>query len=156
MPVAYPNHFRTVLASKSRSQPAAFRLSEPRRGYGYVQATGTDVPVFWDVTFRFLPAEAIAFQLWFTQSIARGVAEFTMPLRTEFGVLSHVCRFLPDSLLPAGEQAGIYTYTAQIMARAQLIPDEYLAAADLIVGLPDWQSWANLLDKAVNQEMPEA
>lgn len=156
MTVAYPLHFRSVLASKSRNQPAAFRMVEPRRGYGYAQASGTDVPVFWDVTFRFQSSEAVAFQLWLTQSIAKGVTEFTMFLRTEFGYLEHVCRFLPDSLLPANLAAGIYTYTATIMARAQVIPQEYLDAADLIVNLPDWSGWAGLLDRTMNVEMPEA
>ena len=59
MPAAYPLHIRTILRTqKSRTQPAAFRMAEPRRGYGYAQATGTDVPVFWDVAFRFTGDEA--------------------------------------------------------------------------------------------------
>jgi len=157
VPVAYPIHFRSIVrASKSRSQPAAFRLAEPRRGYAYAQASGTDTPVFWDVAFRFSGSEAIAFQLWFTRQIARGVQEFTMPIRTEFGVLEHVCRFLPDSLLPTTEAGDTFGYTAQIMARAQVIPQGYIDAADLIVELPDWDSWAELLDLAVTQALPES
>lgn len=157
MPVAFPVHFRSILrASKSRSQPAAFRLAEPRRGYAYAQASGTDTPVFWDVAFRFTSEEAIAFQLWFTQQIARGVQEFTMPIRTEFGLIEHVCRFLPDSLLPAKEDGDTFSYTAQIMARAQVIPQAFKDAADLIVGLPDWARWSEYLDLTMTQAMPEA
>jgi len=157
MPAAYPLHLRTVLrASKSRSQPAAFRLAEPRRGYGYAQAAGTDTPVFWDVAFRFTRAEAVAFQLWFRNTIGRGVAEFTMPIRTEFDVLDHVCRFLPDSLLPAAEAGETWGYTATIMARAQLVPAGYDEATDLITGLPDWDAWASLLDRAVTAAVPAA
>lgn len=157
MPVAFPAHFRSILrASKSRTQPAAFRMAEPRRGYSYVQATGTDTPVFWDVAFRFTSTEAIAFQLWFREQLQRGVLEFTMPIRTEFGVLDHVCRFLPDSLLPTTEDGDTFGYTAQIMARAQVFPPGYLEAADLIVGLPDWPTWAELLDLTVTDAMPEA
>lgn len=157
MPAAYPLHLRTALrAAKSRSQPAAFSMAEPRRGYGYAQATGTDTPVFWDVTFRFTRAEAAAFQLWFRNTIGRGVAEFTMPIRTEFGLLDHVCRFLPDSLLPAGEAGDTWGYTATIMARAQLVPAGYDEATDLIAGLPDWDAWASLLDQAVTAAVPAA
>ena len=143
-------------ATKSRSQAAAFTIAEPRRGYGYAQAVGTDVPVFWDCEFRFTPSEAIAFQLWFRTVVLLGVLEFTMPILTEFGLVEHVCRFLPDGLADATEQAGIYTYKAKIMARAQVIPDGYIEAADLIIGLPDWPRWLNPLDQAINVEMPEA
>ncbi len=156
MSVAYPLHLRTILrAGKSRSQPAAFSMSEPRRGYAYVRATGTDTPVFWDVVFRFTTADALIFQLWFTQILQRGVLEFTMPIRTEFGVLVHVCRFLPDGLLPAEEEGDLWTYKATIMARAQIVPAGYAEAAELIVGLPDWTNWGGLLDQTVNVEMPE-
>ena len=155
MPEAYPLHLRTIQqASKSRSQPAAFRMAEPRRGYGYAQAVGTDTPVFWDVQFRFTAAEAAAFQLWFAQRINRGLDEFTLPIRTEFGLVTHTCRFLPDSLLDATEDGQTWVYTAQIMARTQIIPADYLAASDLIVALPDWPQWSNLLDETVTQEMP--
>ena len=156
MPEAYPLHLRTIQqASKSRSQPAVFRMAEPRRGYGYAQAVGTDTPVFWDVQFRFTTSEAAAFQLWFINKIGRGLDEFTLPIRTEFGLVTHTCRFLPDSLLDASEDGQTWVYTAaQIMARAQIIPTGYSDAADLIIGLPNWETWAGLLDETVTQELP--
>jgi len=152
---AYPLYLRTVLrASKSRSQPAAFRMAEPRRGFGYAQAVGTDTPVFWDVSFRFTPAEALIFQVWFKFLINRGIDEFTLPIRTEFGLITHTCRFLPDSLLDTSEAGETISYKATIMARAQVIPDGYEGAAALIAGLPNWPNWAELLDQAVTAEMP--
>lgn len=155
MPAAYPLALNTILrASKSRSQPAAFSMREPRRGYGYAQATGTDVPVFWDVEFRFSRAEAVRFQLWFVGVIGRGVDEFTLPIRTEFGTLTHTCRFLPDSLLPCREEGETFGYTATIMARAQVFPPGYLEAAETIAGLPDWERWTGLLDQTMTAEMP--
>ena len=155
MPELYPFHLRTIQqASKSRSQPASFRVSEPRRGYGYAQEIGTDTPVFWDVQFRFTSSEATAFQLWFLYNIKRGVDEFLMPIKTEFGLVAHTCRFLPDSLLDTNEDGQTWVYTAQIMARAQVVPTAYSDAADLIVTLPDWAAWAGLLDETVTKEMP--
>jgi hypothetical protein len=152
---AYPLHIRSILRTgKSRTQAAAFRVSEPKRGFAYAQATGTDVPVFWDVKFRFSEAEAIVFQLWFVKTINRGILEFTMPIRTEFGLITHTCRFLPDSLLPCNEDGPIFEYGATIMARAQIIPDAYDDAADLIVTLPDWKTWASMLDQAITEEVP--
>lgn len=157
MPAAYPLLLKTILrAGKSRSQPAAFSMAEPRRGYGYAQATGTDTPVFWEVAFRFTEAEALVFQLWFRNIINRGADEFTMPLRTEFGLLEHTCRFLPDGLLNTTEAGQSFGYTATIMARAQVVPAGYDDAADLIVTLPDWSSWASLLDEVITDAMPEA
>lgn len=157
MPAAYPLTIRSILkAGKSRSQPASFALAQPRRGYAYAQAVGTDVPVFWDVAFLFTQDEAIAFQLWFKVTLQGGLLEFTMPIKTEFGLITHTCRFLPDSLLPAKEEGELFGYTAQIMARAQVIPDGYVEAADLITTLPDWRSWSDLLDQTVTAEMPSA
>lgn len=157
MPAAYPLTIRTILrANKARKQPAAFSVAQPRRGYAYVRETGTDTPVFWDVEFRFTPSEAIVFQVWFEEVINRGVDEFTLPIRTEFGTLTHTCRFLDDDLLPTIEDGGTFGYSATIMARAKLIPEGYREAADLIVTLPNWSEWASLLDIVVNSEMPEA
>lgn len=157
MSVAFPFALRTILrASKSRSQPAAFSMAEPRRGPAYVEASGTDTPVFWDVQFRFTKADAVRFQLWFVVQLARGVNEFTMPIRTEFGLVTHTCRFLPDSLLDVQEDGECFNYSAKITARAQVIPSGYTDAADLIVGLPNWNEWMGPLDQAMTAEMPEA
>lgn len=157
MAVPYPLGLRTVLsASKTRTQPASFSLHEPRRGYGYARELGTDVPVFWDVSFRFTPREAIIFRLWFTQTLRRGVEEFTLPIRTEFGVITYTCRFLPEGLMPTRQEGGTWTYSATVMARAEVIPADYLGAADLIVGLmPDWEGFASMLDQTMTGAMPQ-
>lgn len=117
----FPGHLRgAIRARKSRSQPPRFRWAQPRRGMGYAEVVNTAAPVFWDVTFLFTTAEAQHFQLWFTQDIGRGEDEFTMPIRTEFGLLTHTCQFLPDSLLQTGEVGGLWEYSATIMARELL------------------------------------
>jgi hypothetical protein len=129
MPQAYPFGLRTVIsASKSRSQPAAFGVASPRRGYAYFQATGTDTPVLWDVTFRFDRCDAVNFQLWFIYTLQRGLLDFTLPIKTEFGVLDHTCNFLPDGLLDTRQDGEIWEYTARILARAQLIPADAITA----------------------------
>lgn len=123
MTASYPLDLRTVIrSSKSRSQPAAFRMAQPRRGYGYAEATGTDTPVFWDVMFRFTQTEAQAFRVWFIYTIQRGVLEFEMPIRTEFGLITYTARFLPESLLPLRENGEVFEYTATIMSRAETVP----------------------------------
>jgi hypothetical protein len=157
MPPAYPLTIRSILrAGKSRTQPAAFAMAEPRRGYGYAQAIGTDVPTFWDVVFRFTEQEAQVFWTWFRFIIANGVDEFSMPIRTEFGVIEHTCRFLPESLLPVKEEGRLFSYSATIMARELLVPEGVEDAAELIVALPDWWTWSELLDQTVTVEMPGA
>ncbi len=157
MSVAYPLHIRTLLRQgKSRTQPARFSVAEPRRGYAYVKPIGTDVPVFWDIEFRFTGDEAIAFRLWFDEMINGGVDDFTLPIRTEFGTVTHTCRFLPDGLLPVTEAGQTWGYKATIMARALVTPAGYAEAAGIIVGLPDWRAWMVALDLGISQEMPEA
>lgn len=155
MPVPYPADLRLPLrASKSRSQPASFRMAEPRRGYGYAQATGTDTPVFWDVQFRFTRPEAVRFQVWFIGALDRGVNDFAMPIRTEFGLITHTCRFLPDGLLDTREEGETFVYSATIMARSQVLPEGFIEAAEMLDGLPDWQLWAEMLDRTVTEALP--
>lgn len=150
----YPLDLRTIIsASKSRAQPAAFSMSQPRRGYAYVTATGTDTPVFWDVEFRFGINDSIRFQLWLTQTIRRGIDEFTMPIKTEFGQVTHTCLFLPDGLGDCRQDGKTFSYSAKIMARAQVIPQGYIDAAELIVALPNWNEWMLSLDIGIS-EMP--
>ncbi len=123
MPVDYPAALPPPLtASRSRSQPAAFGMSNPRRGPGYVEPIGTDVPVLWDMTWRLREEDAAFFQLWFAVGLERGTLEFTLPIRTEFGVADYTCQFLPDSLLTAREEGALWTYTATIHARGLVVP----------------------------------
>ncbi len=137
--VAYPASLPAVLqASKTRTQPAAFRLNGARRGTGYVQKIGTTPPVFWDVTWRFTRAQAAQFAAWFVNDIRRGADTFTMAIRTEFGLIDHVCQFLPDGMLTTQDTGEVWTYSASIMAREFSIPQDYIDLAQYIVDTPNW------------------
>lgn len=150
VPVAYPDTLPPLQrASKSRSQPAAFSIAEPRRGYGYAQAVGTDRPVFWDGQFRFGADDAIRYALWLKTVAQDGLQEFTLPIRTEFGLVTHICRFLDDGIGTASEEGGVWTFPVKLMARKLLIPQEFTDAGDLIIGLDNWREWAEILDLAI-------
>ena len=123
MPIVdYPTGLGTVLMTKSRNQAATFSMYEPKSGPGYTKNTSVDVPVFWDVTFKFSAADAQRFQAWFIGTLNRGRNQFNMLLSTEFGNVSHVCQFMPDSLLPQSRDASVHTYTAQIRSEAIKYP----------------------------------
>jgi hypothetical protein len=124
MPVAYPTDLRLPLrASKSRSQPAAFNYDRPRRGTGYARPIGSNVPVFWTLTWRLTEAEAVTFLRWFTHDLDRGGLEFALPVRTEFGLSDYTCLFLPDDLMTAREEGALWVYTATVMARELVVPE---------------------------------
>lgn len=157
--IAYPLNLLTVLqASKSRSQVPTFTQTDPRRGKAYFQEVGTDTPVFWDVTFLFNKSDRVRFWLWFNDPryLNRGVKSFILPIKTEFGVIDHECHFLADSLMNVSENGEMFTYTAKITARELITPQDYTDAADLIIGLDDWEQYANLLDQTINIEWPTA
>lgn len=139
MPVAYPLSLRTVISTaKSRTQPASFGIAQPRRGYGYVEPIGTDTPLFWDVTFRFTREEAVQFRLWFLYALQRGELPFTMPVDTEFGRQTYTLQFLPDQLMTTRQTGEVFEYTAQVMARAELVPGALIATYAGTVGtIPD-------------------
>jgi hypothetical protein len=90
MTVAYPPNLPTILtASKSRAQGASFAATPPGAGKLYVQRSGFDVPVLWNVQFRFTQAEAQQFKAWFETDIQRGLLGFTLSIKTEFGLIPH-------------------------------------------------------------------
>jgi len=156
--IAYPFGMPTFnYASKSRTQPAQFTESSPRRGPAYTQKIGSDMPVFWDVNFTFSQEDAQRFQLWvlLPQFLDNGINEFTLPIRTEFGMVDHTCRFLSSGFLDAKQESQtVFTYKATIMARKLVVPDEYKDNGDYIVTLPDWREYASLLDIAINEKWP--
>lgn len=156
--IAYPVGLPTFKsAGKSRNQPAKFTESNPRRGPAYAQKIGSDMPVFWDVSFLFSGDDAQRFQLWVTlpQFLDGGINEFILPIRTEFGMVDHTCRFLSSGFLDAKQESPtVFVYNCTIMARALVIPQEYIDNGDYIVTLPDWKEYASLLDIAINQEWP--
>lgn len=125
MPVAYPPSLPLALLSKTREQPAVFQVSQPRRGRGYVEPTGTDTPVFWALTWRFTAAQAQLFRNWFVFSLQRGTLPFAMTIRTEFGAIAHDdLQFLPEGLMPAKQIAtDVWEYGATVMARSEVISD---------------------------------
>lgn len=122
MTAAFPAGLRTILrASKARSQEASFATSNAQQGYAHAQATGNDRPVIWDIGLAFTRQEAETFRDWFRDDIASGVDEFTLPIRTEFGLVEHVVRFLPGGLLDLRENGAVWTYTARIATRSQSV-----------------------------------
>lgn len=119
MAAAYPTTLPLAMLVKTREQPPAFSMAEPRRGFGYVEPTGTDTPVFWQLTWRMTGAQAKVFWQWFTFTIKRGALPFTMQVRTEFGLITQELQFLPDGLLPAKQLGSdVWEYTGTVMARS--------------------------------------
>lgn len=119
MAAAYPTTLPLAMLVKTREQPPAFSMAEPRRGFWYVEPTGTDTPVFWALTWRMTGAQAKVFWQWFTYTIKRGVLPFTMQVRTEFGLVTHELQFTADGLMPA-KQVGsdVWEYSGTAIARA--------------------------------------
>lgn len=134
---AYPASLPLAMLEKTREQPAAFQVAQPRRGFGYVEPTGTDTPVFWGLTWRLTEAQAQVFWVWFTFTLQRGVLPFSMMVRTEFGLVEHELQMLPDGLMPARHLGGgIWEYRVTVMARA-------------LAGVPQPQPW-NAADKNID------
>lgn len=130
MPAAYPSTLPLALLDKTREQPAAFTMAQPRRGKGYVEPTGTDTPVFWPLRWIFTGAQAQSFRQWFRYVIDRGIDPFTMTIRTEFGLETHECQFLPDGLLPARQiGSDLWEYSATVTASEPPVPqvDQFFA-----------------------------
>jgi hypothetical protein len=137
MAVAYPLGLRTIIqANKARTQSAAFRVLQPRRGLGYNQPVGTEPSVIWDCTFRFTRAEAGVFRMWFKHDLDEGREEVLIPIRTEFGLVDYTARFLPDSLLLTSQVGEVWEYSARLLARAMVIPGTAPSSEGLTTSYP--------------------
>ena len=153
MPIVdYPTGLGTVLMTKSRSQAATFGMAEPKSGPGYTKNTSVDTPVFWDATFKFKASDAQRFHAWFMSTLNRGRNPFNMLLSTELGNVSHVCQFMPDSLLPQSREANVHTYTAQIRSEAIKYPPYIEDNLDFVAS-EFWQLRSEL-DYALNVQWP--
>ncbi len=118
MAVAYPAGLPTVLASKRISKVPAFSMAQPRRGAPYVEPTGTDTPTIFEVEWLLQQPDAVTLRNWVETTLKRGTLQFTMPLRTEDGLLDVVCNFAPDGLLDRQRIGTLWRYTATIIARS--------------------------------------
>lgn len=149
----WPLGLQTIIKSgKSRNQPSAFLMADPRSGPPYRKRLSSDIPVIWDVTFKFQGDNAIIFWSWFETGIDRGRKNFILPIRTEFGLVDHEVAFLPDTLLPVSEEGNVFTYTAQIIARKLIIPPEFPPD---IWAEPDIWKEREIIDPAVNWYWPK-
>lgn len=160
MAIAYPLDLRTIIKQgKARSQPAQFSMSDSARGPGYVQPTGSDVPVNWSITFKFTQKEAQRFWLWFSSAsyLDKGRNTFILPIKTEFGTVEHECQFLPDGLMSCSEDGSTFVYTATITARALIIPEDFTDIETFIVeNVMMEDSDRALFDEALNLKWPAA
>lgn len=155
--VAYPSNIAPMQISKTRSHTPTFKLLEPTAGAAYVKHTSIDAPITYSATFKFSEADAQKFWVWYYSPLYcnRGRNKFTMPIKTEFGLIEHECQFIPDSLMDLSQDVGIYEYSATLMIREMPIPAEILAAQEFIL-LGDWWDYRAEFDIAVNRTWPEA
>lgn len=153
----YPAALPGVLkAGKRRERQASFSVPQAEAGASVAEVTGTDRPVTWSVQWVCTPEQAQLFAVWFAVTLDRGRLPFRMPIKTEFGLIWHRCRFLPDDLLSASADGETWRFSASIQARSEIIPPEMLALAPLLFGLSDWAGWASVLDIVVTATIPRA
>lgn len=151
--IRWPLGMQSILTTgKARNQLARFQMSDPRSGPPYRKRLSSDVPVIWDVTFRFTGDDAIIFWSWYENGTDYGRKNFILPIRTEYGIVDHEVMFLPDSLLPVSQEANVFTYTAKILARKLIIPDEF--PPDIWVDPDAWKN-RDIIDPAINWQWPK-
>lgn len=143
-------------AGKRRERDASFVVPNPEAGASQAEVAGTDRPVTWTAQWVCTPEQARLLAAWFVVTLDRGRLGFRMPIQTEFGLIWHACRFLPEGLLSASQDGGVWRYSATIQARAEVIPAHLLALAPLLFGLPDFSAWASALDIVVTATLPGA
>lgn len=148
-------------ASKARAIPAKFATMG---GFGEAgaQQVAADVPVAWDISLAFNDVQAAQFWAWYRNSINSGRDMFAMPIRTEFGIVTHPVMIDPETPIRTQQQGGLTTYSMRIIARRLIVPADRMQDAASIIALVGyrnelgypWQEYAALLDQTVNEAYP--
>lgn len=155
--LTFPNYLRGPLqAGFARAQGARFIASQPAAGNYFAQIETEDVPEFFTVQFLFKRNEALVFQAWLRQNefeILNG-AQFEIDFSIEDGLVTQIASFTPNGIPQyAGENAGVVSYTAEIVVPRLNIPS--LGFEDLILGVAG-SGGSHLLQHIVNYDMPGA
>ena len=109
----------------------------------------TSVPSMVPVSFFFQNAgEAQLFEGFFQHTLKDGAEWFNMPLKTTMGTKSYECRFV-DIYGPLEPQNDYWRTSAQIEIRERETIGAWTDFQDYIVQ-------SDIIDLAINREMPEA
>ena len=108
----------------------------------------TSVPSLAAVTWIFSQSEAQFFEAWFRWNLSDGTEWFNVTLRTPLGLMPYECRFADMYAGPA--LVGIDRW--QVQATLEIRERQTLAAG--YDAVPSLVLYADVLDRAVNQEWP--
>lgn len=144
---AYPN-IRPALIGKTRSSAAGYVVSD---GFPRAESLSSDNPVTWSFRLAFKRADAETFSAWVDANYHRW---FTMPIRTEQGLIDHRVHFTDSGYPQLVSIIGdIYMFSAVVVCREmQRIYDE-AEIAEIYAAYSEWD--VRSLDIAINDGWPE-
>lgn len=135
-------------ASKSRNQPQGYKFNDVNSGPPFQELFTSDLPTFWDVTFKFTRDNARIFIMWLNQNNYRENASwFKFPIQLEEGLTTQEVRFLtyPQA---TGQNGDAFSYSAKIMARDIVSKDKTCPEGSLYILLN--KSCNSTFEKAAN------
>lgn len=149
----------TILQSGYAFEPVNSTIItvEPSAGMAYAQRTTLDEPFVFTVTWQ--TADRDGFEAW-----AQSVAEtgYSETLQIEAGEPVAVDVVFTEQGYPQlqGVQDGTYTYSGELFANVVNNPDDGLYE-QLLFGAEnsedsDPETWFNVLDRVINEILPEA
>lgn len=149
----YPSYLRyAIQQGKVRNVATQFISSQPLAGTPYFQQLTDESPVTWDFRLIFNEFDAQSFDAWFVVSTNNGNDYFTMPIRTEQGLVDHDVHFLPDGIPNrVSEDGDTFTYSCSVIARKinrPVDPQVIIDARNAGYGFDE----ISLLDVVINQD----
>lgn len=110
----------------------------------------TSVPSMVQVSWLMTNVEAQLFEGWFRWIISDGAEWFNGPLKTPMGIKHYVCRFVDIYAGPQAVSPKYWRFTAQLEIR------ERQTVGEDLIQFPDFITYADIIDLAVNREWPKA
>lgn len=149
--INYPSQLRPPLRENYSVQHVSPLLrTQMQSGRARQRRIFTSVPSMVQAAFYFGSAgEAQLFEGFFQHTLKDGTEWFNMPLRTPLGVRQYKCRF-------TGMYGPLELEGRSWRTSAQLEIEERQTIGAEWVAFPDYVVRSDIIDVAINREMPEA
>lgn len=124
--------------------------SELQSGRAIQRRKFTSVPQGASIQWFFNSAETQLFEAWYLNTINDGEAWFSCELKTPLGLSEHTCRFTKVYKGPDLVGPDQWAISAELELRFRAVIDAAW------VQFPEFILYSSIIDRAMNQEWPEA
>ena len=151
--IQYPDYLPIPLRDSFGFQAVSPMVrSDLQSGRARQRRRFTSVPTVASLQWLMTDLQARMFEAWWEEVLVSGTEWFEMPLKTPLGGLQlYACRFTDIYRGPVLVGVSLWRFTAELeLLERPILPPGWIVIA------PEFIRYADILDRALNQEWPQA